>query len=389
MRSSNLTRVLADAHPEYRIGSLSQDNCRERAVRGRLRDILPRNDSSFQILLSGVSTEGRRLPLIRFGSGPIRLLLWSQMHGDESTATLALMDMLSFFARGGLAKAGMGSLAERCSLYMIPILNPDGAEVQTRHTAAGIDMNRDARRCVTPEARFLRNVHRIIHPSFGFNLHDQELSTVGNSSNLTAIALLAPAAEERRRVSASRKRAMQVASVMASSLKPLAEGRIGSYNDAFEPRAFGDMMQSWGTSTVLVESGHWVNDPGKEKIRLLNFVGLLSAIESIASGSFRKAGLKAYSDLQENGKRAYGVVVRGATVVHGPSFRIKADIGFQLERLKGRVIARIREVGDLRDFGAMLSIKGGKVIVNSSKVRIGDAVQINKLNKMLGTNLAW
>ncbi len=311
------------------------------------------------------------------------------MHGDESTATLALMDMLSFFAGEGHARVGMGDLARRCSIYMIPILNPDGAERRTRHTAPGIDMNRDARQFATPEARFLRNAHRLIRPSFGFNLHDQELSTVGDSSDITAIALLAPAADVQRRVPASRRRAMQVASVIARSLKPLAAGRIGRYNDAYEPRAFGDMMQSWGTSTVLVESGHWVNDPGKKEIRRLNFVGLLSAIQSISSGSFRKAKLREYTGLQENGKRGYGIVVRGAVVVHNQKYRIKTDIGFQLERIKGKTVARAKEVGDLRDFGAIFNVKGRGVVLNSREIKIESVLSAKQFNRMVQANLKW
>jgi hypothetical protein len=42
----------------------------------------------------GLSAEGRPLYAVRFGSGPQRVLAWSQMHGDEPTHTLALADLL-------------------------------------------------------------------------------------------------------------------------------------------------------------------------------------------------------------------------------------------------------------------------------------------------------
>ena len=47
----------------------------------------------------GTSTHGRALRAITFGTGPTTVFLWSQMHGDESTATMALADLLSWFGR--------------------------------------------------------------------------------------------------------------------------------------------------------------------------------------------------------------------------------------------------------------------------------------------------
>ncbi|MDZ7613027.1 MAG: hypothetical protein U5K51_04450 [Flavobacteriaceae bacterium] len=33
-----------------------------------------------------------------------------------------------------------------------------------------------------------------------------------------------------------------------------APGQTGRYDDEFEPRAFGDNIQKWGTSAILIES---------------------------------------------------------------------------------------------------------------------------------------
>ena len=42
----------------------------------------------------GRSMLGREIRAITFGSGPTKVLLWSQMHGDEATASMALADIL-------------------------------------------------------------------------------------------------------------------------------------------------------------------------------------------------------------------------------------------------------------------------------------------------------
>src|SRR3954467_7462031 len=38
----------------------------------------------------GQSIQGRPIRAVTFGTGPTTVLLWSQMHGDESTATMSL-----------------------------------------------------------------------------------------------------------------------------------------------------------------------------------------------------------------------------------------------------------------------------------------------------------
>jgi hypothetical protein len=45
----------------------------------------------------GTSAEGRSIHHLTCGEGKTTILLWSQMHGDESTATMALFDLFNFF----------------------------------------------------------------------------------------------------------------------------------------------------------------------------------------------------------------------------------------------------------------------------------------------------
>src|SRR3546814_10344937 len=82
-------------------------------------------------------------------------------------------------------------------------MNPDGAARFQRRNAQGIDINRDARALVSPEARALHDLRERVKPAFGFNLHDQQVGyRAGDSDRGTAIALLAPAFNEARDVNA-------------------------------------------------------------------------------------------------------------------------------------------------------------------------------------------
>ena len=50
----------------------------------------------FSLEQIGESVEGRSIHHLRVGSGPTAVLLWSQMHGDEPTATAALFDIFKY-----------------------------------------------------------------------------------------------------------------------------------------------------------------------------------------------------------------------------------------------------------------------------------------------------
>ena len=234
----------------------------------------------------GESAEGRPLRMVSFGKGGVAVLAWSQMHGDESTATMALADIFSFLARHP-EHALVRALSRRLSLHFVPMLNPDGAARFRRHNAAGIDVNRDARRLATPEGRALKAVHDRIRPEFGFNLHDQSPRfRVGDTDRMAAIALLAPAYGDDCEVSERRRAAMRVCAVVSRAVEPLVGGHVTRYDDAFNRQAFGDLMGAWGASTILIESGGWPGDPQKQHLRMATFVGILSAFAAIADGSY-------------------------------------------------------------------------------------------------------
>ncbi len=302
---------------------------------------------SFQVERAGTSAEGREIRRITYGSGPVRVLLWSQMHGDESTATMALADLLRFLHEEPdhpIARR----LAEGSTIHMVPLLNPDGAARFQRRNAQGIDVNRDARRLQTPEGRILKAVRDEVEPDFGFNLHDQSPATrVGDTGKQVAIALLAPAFNEARDIDGKRHRAMQVAAVMAEAVAPLVGGHVARYDDAFNPRAFGDLVGAWGASTVLIEAGGWRGDPQKQHLRRANFVAILSALEAIATGSYEAYDIADYQALPENGPQPEELLITGGTIAVPGLPLLKADLLIGYEESLLRRGGTIRDIGDL------------------------------------------
>ena len=231
------------------------------------------------------------------------------MHGNEPTATQAIFDILNFLASPdqGTEKR---AILESVRLHFLPMLNPDGAEVFARRNALGVDINRDALRLQSPEGRTLKGVRDSLEAEFGFNLHDQ--STYYNAertSKPATISYLAPAYNYEKEINTVRANAMKVIGYMNGILQKYAPGQVGKYNDDFEPRAFGDNIQKWGTSAILIESGGYPEDVEKQEIRKLNYVSILSAIYTIATGSYEKMTLEGYESIPENDRKLFDLKI--------------------------------------------------------------------------------
>jgi hypothetical protein len=334
----------------------------------------------------GTSAEGRTISMLTYGSGPTKVLLWSQMHGDEATATMALMDILNFFAHAPDHFVST-AIREKLTLFIIPMLNPDGAERFQRRTAQLIDMNRDALRLETPEARILKKVRDEQKPHFAFNLHDQDPRyTVGQTKKVSAIALLAPAFDEARADNEVRLPAKHLAAAFAAVMGQFIPGHVSKYDDTFEPRAFGDNVQRWGTSTVLVESGGWPGDREKMFIRKLNYVGLLTSLTALATGEYRNVDRSLYESLPFNTKYLYDVIIRNVTFQAAASVpAVRADIGIvideqaQTESGSVELIAKVADLGDLSTFGAFEDLDGAGKHVEGSLIQIDKEIPLSFL----------
>lgn len=307
--------------------------------------------AGFKVDEVGRSMHGRPLRTVTIGRGPTTVLLWSQMHGDESTATMALADIFRWFANTRAEDrddALRARIMNGVTLVFLPMLNPDGAEQFQRENAVGVDINRDARRLATPEAQTLKAVRDRLNPKFGFNLHDQNARTrAGTAGMQAAIALLAPPYNQARAYNDVRERARLVASTLATSFLTELPGRVAKYDDGFNPRAFGDLMQQWGTSTVLIESGALPLDPEKQRLRALHVAALLSVFDALATGAYAGASPSVYDSLPFNAGGASDVLITGGQLVLPNLAPTRVDIAVNYDDAVARTGPRVREVGDL------------------------------------------
>ena len=288
--TQNIARELFDSYDSFKAAEITSCRITHADMLKWLQSFKERN--LFTKLPLGTSGEGRTISLYSIGTGSTEVMIWSQMHGDEPTATMAIVDIFNFLTKHP-DHLVTKTIREKLTLLVIPMLNPDGAERFTRRTAQLVDINRDALALETPEARILKETCSRYQPEYGFNLHDQDTRlTVGTTKKIAAIALLAPPPDESRTDTPVRVRAKKVASTVAQILNLFIPGYFAKWDDTFEPRAFGDNIQKWGTSTVLLESGGWRGDSNKFFIRKLNCIALLTTLYAIATGESASADTK-------------------------------------------------------------------------------------------------
>ncbi len=310
----------------------------------------------FNFRAAGKSVLGRDLELISIGKGNTNIFLWSQMHGNESTATMALFDIFNFFSDKTILNDIRETILNNLTLYFLPMVNPDGTELFQRENIFNIDINRDAIALQTPEGRILMESFKKIEPVFSFNLHDQSiLYSAGSTGNPATISFLAPAYNKEKSLNPARENSMKVIGAMYKVLSKYIPDSIARYSDKFEPRAYGDMFQSLGSSTILIESGGRKGDTEKQFIRKLNFTGILSSLFLIANKKYEEINLSFYNEIPFNEEKLLNIILRNLSFEeNGKSF--KADIGIIKEEVETEnkstyyQKSKIGGIGDLSTF---------------------------------------
>ena len=304
----------------------------------------------------GRSFAGREIYQIEWGKGPLKVFLWSQMHGDEPTATSALVDIFTELAKRH-DKQWVKNLEKAVTIRAVPMLNPDGAELYTRRNLQGVDINRDARDLKTPEAQLLKKLRDDWSPEIGFNLHNQNsLTTVGSTPKQAAISFLVVYGDEAKTTNEGYERNKRLVSAMIAAIQPYIPGHIARYEDEYTATAFGDNFSAWGTPVILIETGALA---GKDEMFLvkMNFIAILTAIKALADGSEKTFSPVGYDTLQGNSSgRLMNVIFRGAALPQSGAGEVRtADIGINLERRRAEFSSpgSVRRVGDLSGISAL------------------------------------
>ncbi len=236
-----------------------------------------KHEPQVNVQLIGHSFEQRPIHLLTLGDGPIVIFGWTQMHGNEATATAAVFDLIDELLNS--PEQGLQNWTAHFTLHILPMLNPDGAQRCIRQNAQAIDINRDANELQSPEGKLLMEMAKQLAPDIGFNLHDQSpYYQCGTSGNPATIAFLAPAFDYEKTINPSRERAMKIITHMTKALQAHIPNAIARYNDTYSARSFGDNIAGLGVSTILIEAGAAVNDPDRQIARKMNVLAIKQAM---------------------------------------------------------------------------------------------------------------
>lgn len=327
------------------------------------------------ISIVGQSAEKRPIYCLTFGNGPKKILLWSQMHGNESTTTKALFDCFNLFLTNNEIS---NSILDNCTICVIPILNPDGAERYTRLNANNVDLNRDAQDLTQPESNVLQELFCDFKPNYCFNLHGQRtIYNVGKTSNSSVLSFLSPSQDDKRLLTLNRKVAMGIISHVNEFLQIQIPNSIARYDDGFNLNCVGDTFQSMGVPTVLYEAGHFPKDYDREYVRYLMFVAILKGLHVVASDNDVNV-YKTYFEIPENDKKFYDVIIRNAKLTNEAIDLVDIAIQYKEELVNREVVFKpiVEEISKLDDFYGHKEIDARGLLV-----RNGNDLEIEVTNE--------
>lgn len=262
----------------------------------------------FKVSVVGISVQGRAVKAVSAGNGKTKLMMWSQMHGNESTTTKAVVDFLNFLhSKEKIALL----LRDYFTFLIVPMVNPDGAHAYTRTNANKVDLNRDMLELSQPESRVLHKLLVDFQPDYAFNLHDQRtIFGVGDTGKPATMSFLAPSFDKARSVNANRHQAMQLIAEINACMQTLIPGQVGRFDDVFNLNCVGDYFQSKGVVTILFEAGHYPEDYQREKTREVLLYAILTACKAIVKGKYKQNSIEEYLKLPENKKNFQDLLLR-------------------------------------------------------------------------------
>lgn len=313
--------------------------------------ILNSFSDDFEIKEIGRSVNHKSIHQVKIGTGKTKILIWSQMHGNEPTTTKGLFDFFNFLHSDSELATKIKS---NYTLLCIPVLNPDGAHAYTRENANLVDLNRDAVAETQPEMQLLKQVYNQFKPDFCYNLHDQRTIFGTLEYNLPAtISFLAPAFDSACTYNSSRLKAVEVINTMFEVLNPYLPNQIGRFDDSYNVNCTGDYFTTQNTPTILFEAGHFNSDYNREESRKFIFIALLSSFLNKSENVVVDNVLTNYLRIPQNNKCFFDFIYRNVKIIDNNVEKI-INFAAQYQEVliadKVEFVAIISKISDLENY---------------------------------------
>ena len=305
-----------------------------------------------QVQIIGESVLGKPIYKYELGTGKTKILLWSQMHGNESTTTKALFDFFNLL-NGNSEYAN--DLLKEFTFCCLPMLNPDGALMYTRENANNIDLNRDAKNLTQPESKLLRNTFECFKPHYCYNLHDQRTIYGVESDDIkpATVSFLAPSYNEDRDINDVRAKAINVIVAMNKKLQEFIPNQVGRFDDSFNINCVGDTFQFLNVPTILIEAGHYQRDYKREMTRKFVFIALVEGLKNIYENDIVINKIEDYLNIPHNKICFYDFIYKNIKINYDNNKIItNFALQFKEEIIDNKLvfIAYTAAIGDLQGF---------------------------------------
>lgn len=322
--------------------------------------------SVFEITEIGKSVLNRPIHQVKIGTGKTKILMWSQMHGNEPTTTKGLFDFFNFLSNDSEVAQ---QIKNKYTLLCIPMLNPDGAFAYTRENANSVDLNRDAYLSSQPEMKLLRTLHKDFKPDLCYNLHDQRTIFGTEGFNLPAtISFLAPAYNESRDYNEVRLKAIVIINKMNKALQEYIPNQVGRFDDSYNVNCTGDFFTTQNTPTILFEAGHFQGDYTREESRKFIFIALLSSLLGNYENVIVDNELDDYLRIPQNNKRFFDFIYKNVKIIDNSVEKIiNFAAQYQEVLIDGKIhfIAIISKISDLEDYSGHVEYDCEALLFNS------------------------
>lgn len=300
-----------------------------------------------QIQQIGKSTLKQPIYLYSVGKGNINVLAWSQMHGNESNSTHAMLDLLTSLKK----YPEQGVIWNHIRLDFIFMLNPDGSEVWSRRNALDIDMNRDFLKESSVEMQILKKMVLKKSYDYALNLHEQRTIFSTDGKHPATLSFLSPSQDVERTLTENRKKSMAIIASIYRQMKSEIPKHIARYTDEFYPTSSGDNFMRAGIPVILFEGGHFENDYKREKTREYYTRALFYALETMGNLQGTTDGYKDYFEIPQNRVSHLDIIFRNIRL--NTDFECILDVGVQYKEVlregaeEIEFIPYVVEIGDL------------------------------------------
>ena len=351
----------------------------------KIEPILNHLNTNNQLEIIGYSVLQKPIYSYTIGTGNIKILLWSQMHGNEGTTTKAIFDFLNVLhSDSELSK----KFLEKITFCIIPMLNPDGAKLYTRENANNIDLNRDFKDLSEPESNILMKVFNTFQANFCYNMHDQRTIHGITEYKLPAtVSFLAPSYNVSCDFNENRSKAAYIIGQIFKELSKFIPNQIGRFDDSYNENCAGDTFQRLGVPTMLFEAGHFQDDYSREKTRKYIFISILISFETILKNDYKSQEISNYMRIPQNSITFYDIICRNVKIIMDDKEKI-VNFALQFDEVIGNndinFVARLAKLNDLESDCGHLEFDANFSTLNNRNISFPEIDEI--VNFSIGEN---